>query len=463
MVTSIDLAANQRIALLVTTIGAFMSPFIASAINVALPPIGEEFGLDAVLLGWVPTAYLVAASVCLVPIGRLADIHGRKRLFLLGVVIYTGFAVLAAFAPNGPVLIAFRALQGIGGAMMFGTVAAILASVYPPQTRGKALGWSVTAVYTGLSAGPFLGGLLTEYLGWRSLFLITVPPGILMYVLAGWGLQGEWAEARGERFDASGAAIYAAALVALTYGFSALPGSVGLVAVAVGLAGLVAFVRWELRVDSPVLDVRLLRDNTVFALSNLAALVNYAATFAATFLLSLYLQYIQGLSPRDTGLILVAQPVVMAALSPLAGRLSDRIQPRVLASVGMALTALALFAFALLDAGTSLAWVVAIQVILGLGFALFSSPNMNAAMSAVRPAYYGVASGLLGTMRWSGQLLSMALAMLVLALYVGRVEITPAQYPALLSALRITFFICAAVCCAGILASVARGKVQTAR
>jgi EmrB/QacA subfamily drug resistance transporter len=457
-----DVATAQRVALLVSIVGAFMSPFVGSSINVALPPIGEEFALDAVLLGWVPTAYLLTASICLVPMGRLADIYGRKRVFTLGVVVNVVCALLAAFAPNGMLLILWRGLQGMGGAMMSGTAPAILASVFPPESRGKVLGWTVTAVYAGLSAGPFLGGLLTEYWGWRGLFLAVVPPGVVMFVLLRWGLPGEWAEARGQRFDALGTAIYAVALAALTYSLSRVPTPLGLAGVAIGLVALGLFVAWELRSPSPVLDVRLLRDNAAFALANLAALTNYAATFAATFLLSLYLQYLRGMTPREAGLILVAQPIVMALCSAPAGRLSDRIEPRLLTSVGMALTALGLFAFTLLDTDTPLAFVIVAQMVLGLGFALFSSPNMNAAMSAVPRGYLGMASGLIGTMRGSGQMLSMALAMLVLALYVGHVEITPAQHAPLLVALRVTFLISALICCVGTGATLARVNLRRA-
>ena len=461
--TPSDLATAQRVALLVTVVGAFMSPFVGSSINVALPPIGAEFALDAVLLGWVPTAYLLTASICLLPLGRLADIYGRKRVFTLGVVVNVVCALLAASAPNGMLLILWRGLQGLGGAMMSGTAPAILASIYPPETRGKVLGWTVTAVYVGLSAGPFLGGLLTEYWGWRGLFLAVVPPGLVMFVLLRWWLPGEWAEARGQSFDAVGTAIYAVALAAVTYGLSLVPTPAGLAGVAVGLVALGLFVAWELRSPSPVLNVRLLRDNSAFAFANLAALTNYAATFAATFLLSLYLQYVRGMTPREAGVILVVQPIVMAAFSAPAGRLSDRLEPRLLTSTGMALTALGLFAFTRLDADTSMAFVIAIQVVLGLGFALFSSPNMNAAMSAVPRSYLGMASGLIGTMRGSGQMLSMALAMLVLAFYVGHVEITPAQHAPLLVALRVTFFISALVCCVGTAASLARANLRPAR
>jgi MFS family permease len=206
--------------------------------------------------------------------------------------------------------------------------------------------------------------------------------------------------------------------------------------------------------------VNLFRKNTVFAFSNLAALINYSATFAVGFLLSLYLQYIKGLAEQSAGFILVSQPVVMAVFSPFAGRLSDRIEPRLVASTGMALTAAGLFLLTFLNENTALGFIVAILVLLGLGFALFSSPNTNAVMSSVEKKFYGVASGTLGTMRLTGQMLSMGIAMLIFAVYVGEVQITAQYYPPFLSGIRAAFFIFAVLCFGGVFASLARGRAR---
>jgi len=219
-------------------------------------------------------------------------------------------------------------------------------------------------------------------------------------------------------------------------------------------------VRWEIRVGSPVLNMNLFRNNTVFAFSNLAALINYSATSAVGFLLSLYLQYVKALSPQNAGLVLVSQPVMMAIFSPLAGRLSDRIEPRIVASVGMALTTIGLLPFVFLNEGTPLGFIVASLVLLGFGFALFSSPNTNAVMSSVEHRFYGVASATLGTMRLTGQMLSMGIAMLILAIYVGKVQITAEYYALFLTSLKTAIGVFAVLCFVGIFASLARGKVR---
>jgi len=444
----------------VATLGSFLTPFMGSSVNIALPSIGNELAMDAISLGWVATAYLLAAAMFLVPFGRIADIYGRKRIFTYGILTYTVASMLSAIAPSAAVLIASRVLQGIGGAMIFSTGVAILTSVFPAEERGKALGINVAAVYLGLSLGPFLGGLLTEHFGWRSIFVLNVPLGLIIIAFIFWKLKGEWAEAKGEKFDITGSVIYSLMLIAIMYGFTLLPQMSGAWLILVGALGVVAFVKWEMKVKSPVLNLGLFRNNTVFALSNLAALINYSATFAVAFLLSLYLQYIKGLTPQSAGLILVAAPVVQAIFSPLAGRLSDRIEPRIVASVGMGLTATGLVLFTSLSEKTSLGFIVASLVVLGFGFALFSSPNTNAVMSSVEKRFYGVASGTLATMRQIGMTFSMGMAMLLFTLYIGRVQITPEYYSLFLKSVNVAFIIFAALCFGGIFASLARGKIR---
>ncbi|MDR5695065.1 MAG: MFS transporter [Armatimonadota bacterium] len=451
---------DRRIVLLIATTASFLNPFMGSSVNIALPRIGREFGLDAILLGWVTTAYLLSAGVLLLPFGRLADIYGRKRIFLYGISVYTFSSLLCALAPSAGPLILFRVLQGIGGSMIFGTGVAILTSVFPPQERGKVLGLNVAAVYLGLSAGPFIGGVLTAQLGWRSVFLAIVPLGILEMGLILWKLKGEWAEAKGERFDGIGALLYGLMFLALIYGFSELPSRRGGLSLLAGLMGMVAFVLWETRVESPVLDIRLFQQNTVFAFSNLAALINYSATFAVSFLLSLYLQYIYGMDPQGAGLVLLVQPIVQAIFSPFAGRLSDRVEPRMVASLGLSLTVVGLFLLTGLRENTPLPMVLTGLVLLGLGFALFSSPNANAVMSSVERRLYGVASATLGTMRLTGQMLSMGTVMLIFALFLGREPITPERYGLFLVSARTAFVIFALLSIGAVFASLARGEVH---
>jgi MFS family permease len=315
----------KKVALVIAVLTGFLTPFDLSAVNIALPAISGEFSMDAVSLGWVATAYLLASAVFLVPFGRIADIYGRKKIFSLGLCIFTAASLAMVFSLSSAMIISLRLVQGMGGALIFGTAVAILTSVTPPNERGKALGIYTTAVYLGLSMGPFIGGFLTSTFGWRSIFLVNVPIGILILIVIKTQLVGEWADARGESFDLSGAVLYGLSLVFVMYGFSRLPDAVGLVLVIAGTLFLSGFIWWENHTSQPLLNISLFLKNRVFAFSNLAALINYSATFAVTFFLSFYLQYIRGLTPAAAGTILVIQPVVQALFSSYAGKLSDSI------------------------------------------------------------------------------------------------------------------------------------------
>ena len=452
--------ATKLSALIIASMSAFLTPFMISSINIALPAIGNEFKTDAVLLSWVATSYLLAAAVCLVPFGKLADIYGRKKIFMTGQILITVTSLLAAISVSAPMLIVFRIFQGAGSAMVFATGIAILTSVYPPQERGKVLGIVVAAVYIGLSSGPFFGGWLTQSFSWRSIFFINIPLGVFIIALILLKLKGEWRGAEDEKFDFIGSIIYSIAIVAITYGISVLPAMSSIGLILIGVMALLAFVSWEKKIQSPVFEVNLFIENRTFSFSCLAALINYSATFAVTFLLSLYLQYIKALTPQAAGVVLISQPIMMAAFSPLAGRLSDKIEPRVIASLGMAITMLGLVLLAFIGNNTPIAFIVMSLMILGFGFALFSSPNMNAIMSSVNKRYYGIASGSVGTMRLLGQMFSMGIATLIFALFIGRAQITPAFYPSLIRSVKVALIIFSCLCAVGIYFSLYRGRLR---
>ncbi len=457
--TSRGMTGKKAVLFTVTTT-AFLIPFMGSSVNVALPHIAADLDMDAVLLSWVAAAYLLSAAVFLVPVGRIADIHGRKKVYVYGIVVFTTFSFLSGIASSPAALIAFRFAQGIGSAMVFGTGTALLTAVFPRGYLGRALGITVAAVYIGLSAGPLLGGLLTEHIGWRSIFLAVVPLGMSAFVLAVLRLDHDEVEAKGESFDLGGSVVYSMALMFLILGFSRLPEMLGLWLVAAGFAGTGFFLWWESRQRNPVLDIDMIRSNRVFALSNLAALISYSATFAVVFMMSLYLQYIKGLTPQNAGFILVCQPVVMALFSPFAGKLSDRIEPRIVASAGMAMTTVGLIMLAFLDGNSSLGFVVMGLAVLGMGIAFFSSPNTNAVMSSVDSRHYGFAAGMVGTMRLVGQVMSMAMAMMALSVFIGRSRITPEHYSGFVDAMTVAFFVFAVLCFVGMFASLARGKLR---
>jgi EmrB/QacA subfamily drug resistance transporter len=451
---------QEKSALFVASITSFMGPFVVSSVNVALPSIQKEFNADAVQLSWIATSLLLAVAVTLVPAGRIADIHGRKKIFAWGLTVYTLASLVAACANSIEMLIFCRVFQGIGSAMFLTTGMAIITSIFPPKKRGKAIGVYVSAVYVGLSMGPLVGGILTQNVGWRSLFVLVVPMGILSILITLKYLKGEWADARGEPLDVAGSILYGVAILALVYGASLLPGKTALYLMAAGALCMGVFVRQELRARYPVVEVRLFTRNKLFTFSSLAAMIHYAATFGVTFLVSLYLQYIKGLSPQTAGMIIVAQPIMMATFSPLAGKWSDHIEPRKIASFGMGLTALGLFLLSWIGNDTSLIYITSTLIVLGFGFAMFSSPNMNAIMSSVEKRYLGIASGTVATMRLIGQMVSMAIAMVMFAVIIGRVEIAPENYPQFIRCVNLSFSIFVVMCIVGIFFSLFRGELR---
>ncbi len=448
---------NRRAGLTAICVAHFLMPFMMSAVGVALPTIGRELKASALQLGLVETVYVLSASIFLLAMGRLGDIHGRRRIFLTGLLLFAAFGGLLAMAPSIEILVALRFFQGMGGSMVMATSFAIVVASFPPQQRGRALGIAVAAVYAGISCGPFIGGWLVSLAGWRALFLLCVPMGLTAFAVARACLKEEWAEARGEPFDLRGSLVYAASVLLIVIGASNLDlGWPGWVCLATGAAGLVLFVLLERRTRHPVLDIRLLTGNRVFACSNLAALLNYAATFGVTFFLSLYLQVVKGMSPHQAGTVLIIQPLTQALLSPVCGRLADRWSAPWVATGGMALCALGLALAAGLETGSSLIRVAGLLLLLGLGFALFSSPNISVIMGSVAPKYLGVASGLNSTMRTLGMMTGMTIITLVFSLKMAGQPVSPATTGPFLTSLHLSLFVFSALSLLGILLSMGR-------
>jgi len=454
--------ARARAALAMVVANAFGNALMLSSVTVALPSIARAFALDAVLLAWVPLVFLMTSAATVLAFGRLADMYGRKRVFVIGATGFALSSLLLACAPNAAALLGLRVLQGASAAMLYATQTAILTSAYPPQQRGRVLGLLAAAVYFGLTCGPLIGGWLVEQFGWRAAFVAHLPFTGLVLLVALPRVRGDWAAATRGRFDWPAALLYAGAIVVLMLGVAALPGVQGLLGIVAGIALMLVFLRHQYGRPAPLLDVELLLGNRVFGLSSLAALLMYTTTFSILVLISLYLQYLKALTPTGAGLVMLAQPLVVALVSPVAGRLSDRLEPRLLASAGIAFTALGLILLSRLGPATPLVHIVGCLLLTGLGFGLFGSPNVSAIMGAVGRGELGQAGGTVATMRILGQLCSMGIVAMAFALTIGQVEITPAYYPALAHALELSFLTAAALCVPAALCSLARGRVRDA-
>ncbi len=444
---------NRNSVLFVMCLATILVPFMGSSLNLALPVIAKEFSLNAISLSWIVSIFLLTSAILPVPFSRLGDMVGRKKIFMIGVFIFTIASVLCGFSTSGHLLLIARFLQGFGASMMFATNMAILTSIFPPNERGKALGIITATVYISASSGPFFGGMLTHYFGWRSIFFITSAIGIAVIIGTLTIIKGEWVESKGEKFDWIGVLLYGAGLSTLIYGFSVLPGFIGFALIILGIAAMTIFIQFEKKQLHPVLHVRLFWENKIFGLASSAALINYSATFAISFLLSLYLQYVKGFDAHHAGFILIVQPIAQAILSPLAGRWSDKVDARKLATLGMAIIVLGLALMFFLTPTTPLIAIILIAILLGTGFGIFSSPNMNVIMGSVEKKFLGMASATTNTMRLAGQSFSMGITMMVISIFVGKVKISHEVIPQFMKSIHVTFIILAILCLVGVYAS----------
>jgi len=453
---------DQTLLLCIVAAAFFMVAYDAEALVLAIPSIGREFHASTAALANVLLAYVLIAAVSLVPFGRLADLFGRKRLFVTGAVIMAISSACLLITPSVASLILLRAFQGVGAALLLGTGVALLTSVFPRGETGTSIGVSTAAYALGAIVGPFVGGALTAFVGWRSIFVINIPICIAIALLGFWGVTNDWADARGERFDVLGCVLYGVALLAIVLGI----GDFATRAEApflwiVGAGAVIAFFAWEARHPEPLLDTSLFERNRAFICAVVAVLFYQSAAYGVGFLVSVHLQTVAGLNAFEAGVILGTIPAVTVILSPLTGRLSDRVEPRLLASAGLGAVALGLLFFSTLSLTTEVAYVALYLLILSVGAALFVAPNTNAAMYSIDRRLYGVGSSTLVTMRLIGQTLSVTLIGAVSVLYVAEVELTPEHFPQLLNSLDTVFLLFAILSIIGVACSLARGKRTT--
>lgn len=452
----------QKYVLAMVWLNAFATAMILSASHIALPSIVADLQLNVVVASWVPMIYLMASAMFVVIFGRLADMLGRKRIFLLGTLSFIITSILVAMSQNAPFLLTARFLQGISAAMLYATQIAIVSAVFSPKQRGRVIGLTVSAIYFGLTFGPVLGGVLVDLYGWRASYLIHIPLTCIVLWIGYYKVVGEWSASERGSFDIKGAILYGTSILLFCLGVGSLPKLHGVIFMILGVCVGYGFIRLEKSLSYPIFNIILFFKNRLFACSCYASLIIYTATFANIFLISLYLQYCKTLSATQAGCIIMIQPLTMAIFSPWVGNLSDRIEPRILASIGMVCTALGLFALGLLDGNSSVSYLMIALVVTGFGFSLFSSPNANAIMSTVAKGNYGSASSSLAVMRILGQMMSMVLVTLVFANLIGHIQIEVSMYNKLQYAINTCFFISSVLCILGAYLSLGRGRLHSA-
>jgi len=448
----------QRITLIMILLNAFATPVMLSAVNVAIPFIADDLSVNAVLLCWIPMAYLMASAMFVLIFGRIADMVGRKKIFLMGTTSVIVTSLIATLVDSGIALIAVRFLQGISAAMLYATQVAIISSIFPPAKRGYAIGLTVSAIYLGLTIGPLIGGYAVDLYGWRASFVVHLPLAMIALAIGILYVKDEWlSDVRGS-FDLFGAILYMLSILVLCFGVSYLPSVLSSILIFFSLFGFIFFFLFERKHIHPIFDTTLFFTNRVFTFSCLASLIIYTATFANVVQINLYLQYLKGFSATAAGMIVMCQPITMAIFSPIAGRLSDKFEPKYLSTVGMAITCCGLIMLSNLEVHSELNYLILSLVITGFGFSLFSPPNVNAIMGSVEKKFYGSATGAMATMRVIGQMFSMVLVTLIFALIIGSVDINKENYGALEDAIRVIFTISAVLCIPGLYLSMARGN-----
>jgi EmrB/QacA subfamily drug resistance transporter len=441
-------------------VGTFMSALDGSVVNTVLPLVSQAFRSDVASVEWVVTVYLLVVSGLLLSFGRLGDLRGHKVMYVSGFAVFVGSSALCGLAPSVGSLVAFRGLQALGAAMLFANGPAILTGNFPAAQRGQALGLQATMTYLGLTVGPALGGFLAGRLGWRSVFYINVPVGALAVALSARFIPRDSpAEQRG-RFDLAGAGAFLLGLVALLlalneghdWGWT----SFAVLGLALGAAAfIVAFISIERHVTSPMLDLSLFASR-LFSASTGSAVLNYICLYSIIFLMPFYLIDGRGLGPAQAGLILTAQPLVMAIAAPLSGTLSDRIGSRLLSSGGMVILGVGLLLLSRLGSESTFGQVAGCLVVVGLGVGIFISPNTSALMGSAPHNRQGIAAGVLATARNVGMVLGVGLAG---AIFTTVIANGPAGDSALLfAAVRTSFIVAAGVAFLGAIVAAARGS-----
>jgi EmrB/QacA subfamily drug resistance transporter len=408
------LAVGRWMVVAAVGVGAYMSALDNSIVNSILPILTRDFKTDVATIEWIVTTYLLVQTGVTLSFGRLGDMHGHRRVYLWGFVVFIVGSALCGLAPSPWFLVASRAIQAVGSAMIFANSSAILTHTFPLAQRGRVLGMQATCVYLGVATGPAIGGWLATYLHWRAVFYVNVPICALALFLSLRHIPVDRPTGARERFDLIGAGVYVLGLVSLLLALNqghaqgwGSPSILGLIALGVVL--LLGFGWLELRLPSPMLDLGLFR-RRAFSAPILSAVLNYMGVSSTFFLVPFYLIQGRGMSPAQAGFVLMAQPIVMAMTASFSGALSDRIGSRTPATIGMLVLSVGLFLLSRVTETTPFEVVAGSLAVVGLGVGLFTSPNNNAVMTAAPHGQRGVAAAILATARTLGNTLGIGMA-----------------------------------------------------
>lgn len=448
---------GQKTALFVAMVTSFMAPFMSAALNLSVTDISTQFNAPVDISTWVVNAYTLSTAAFSACMGSLADLRGRRKMILVGCIAFAATSALCALSPSIYLLVAFRFLTGVSAAVVLAANVPLMLLYFAPQVKGRMLGISVSAVFVGLALGPTLGGVLNDTLGWRAIFVLGIVLSMLAFAFC-LRLKDDSKEASAS-FDHRGNTLYVIAIMLLMLGLTELTTQQwGPLVLCAGVLVLVVFVLFEWRCERPMLHVRLFAKSRAYGFSNLATMLNFAAVFAVSYTMAIYLQNVKGLDAAVAGLILIAQPLAQVVLAPVSGRLSDRFAPAAIATVGVALCTCSLGILLTLTADTPLWFIVTALVVLGIGLGAFSAPNNNAILSCVDRSHYSEANATVSTMRGIGQTASLAFASLMLSSSLGSTIFSESDPQVLTAAIAQIMFVCFVLSVLTIAASLVRNK-----
>lgn len=415
-----DILMPLPITAYVLMLAQFSAPFMVSGVGVTLPALGRDLQVSGVSLGLIETIYLGAASAFLLPVGHIADSYDKNLIFKSGLFIYAFSTLLIGFLHTVPSIVMLRFVQGVAAALVMATNVAILTSVVPKKKLGRAMGLNVGAVYVGLSAGPFVAGWITTHFGWRWVFYLTFIPMICSFMLIHFNLKVSWKKPS-VSFDWIGTIMIVTSIFLLIFGSATLGESfVGYLLCFLGFTGIAVFFIVESKVKRPMLKLGEIKANHTFSIALLLQLLMYAGAFGLTFLFSLYLQTVKGMTPLEAGRILIVSPVVMAVFAPIFGRLADQFSARKIATLGLGISLISILLAVAIRGDSSIFYIVCVLMLQGLGFAIFSSPNMAIIMNSVQPRQYGLASALSAKLRSLGMVISLMIVTVFISVFIGR-------------------------------------------
>lgn len=444
-----------------TGLTSFLSTYLSASVNLASKTIGLEYGVNPSDLSLITSIYLLFSSICIIPFGKVSDMLGPKKtlLFGCGFFIVSNILVLV-FAYDFTLLLIFRGLQGIAAALLVVSNTPIISMAIPTKYKTTALGILSGLVYFGTSAGNFIGGVLTELFGWRSVFVVAAVCGVVALAIIHFAVPDrEKTEFQKKTIDIQGIFFFAVTLTCLQFGSNKLDSLTGQILMVGFIVFMVLFIYRQFHSSNPIFDVKMFVSNSTFAMSNLAVFFNFFATFGSQYLLTLYLQCNRGMSPIEAGKIMLFQPFMQLFVSPLAGFIADKTSRGLVSSTGMGFITVGLYMFAGLSADTSVIYIYIAVVLTGIGISLFSAPNTSIIMGSVPENKRGMAAASNSIMRSLGMQSSIILCGSMFLLTIGNVKgIPPEKYEAMLEATKLCYIIFIVSCIIGMIVSLKRNK-----